>query len=219
MEFKIGIDLAKWKTGLAIIEGDKLIYTEECNVYAVEDTEQYERTRYYENCYQFVTKIAGELYNYTNIYDQNHTILVGIEVSNFGNGKNTADYSYWAGIITALLVEKLCRNNINLSIKCFNHDEWYRFVGNCVMNGHRPDKREISKQKSIEYAKIHNDQYWNINNDNIADSINIATFVNKCLDSYDREQLTKLKKLLKRAKSKAKKEYLQGEINKYEKSI
>lgn len=207
---RIGIDLAKYKTGIAILEDNHCIFATEYNGFAV--SENSTRADNIANCMKMALLITDKFWGYKNIVNIEwgcKNIVCGIEVANFRNmGQLTTEYNFYAGVITALL------QDIGIKVKIFNHDEWY-----CKIGKHE-DSREVSKETSKKYAR----RFLNMSktdillaeNDNIADAINIATYVDKCLDAYDRHKVVKLKKELKKAKSKTKKERLLKEIKEYE---
>lgn len=119
----------------------------------------------------------------------NYDVYVGIELSNFKNAKLTQRFSFYAGVIYAILYL------FAKDIKMFNSNEWQRFI--CSPQ----DKREIRKQKSMEFCKQHN---LSPKNDDEADAFCIMYFLPKLRDELDIKKNTKQKKLIKQQKQQQK---------------
>lgn len=185
---KLGIDIAR-RTGIALLdENNKVIKYIAKNVW---DKDSIMQTC--TNCYWLL-----------KYFISNWTIdKVYCEVTEYSKS-NIAHCLF--GIISAFLTN----NKKNITIIRFTANEWYKFIGNIR------DKRDIRKSRSLHIANqilsrsfskefIINGLYMPLEDDDIADAINIAYYGPNCRSSNQAhyETLTKRKEHKKELRHKA----------------
>ena len=192
MSYKLGIDLAKNKTGWAILDDDTIVVkTNGDKPFGIAKLWDDNMLFMINKCTLFAKKID----NFIN----GGELSIYIELGNYGNAKMTCDFALLCGILMGAL-DKVCRVN---QIKVFNANEWYKNIGKIG------DCRELRKQKSLEnateniewkqdsencdycYEDFVNDNYEI--DDNIADSINIAFYGGKS-ESFTNQRVLHLEK-------------------------
>lgn len=174
---KIGIDLATTISGVFITKT------------------QYQKSNL--KHYGFVIDTTGltELKDIYNVWNQklsaalsytDEPTLIGIELSNFGNPKNTQQFSLIAGMI----LPKLFTTFSNLKIKLFNSNEWQSKVG-CVPQ----DPRPVRKQKAREFAKkVYPDLIADKTVQDIVDASCIAWFLDELHTTKQQAEYVKVQK-------------------------
>lgn len=190
--YKLGIDLAKNKTGVAILDDNAIVVkipwhkpVGTANLWDDNPITMISK------CTLLAKKIDDFIIG--------SEVSVFIELGNYGNAKMTCDFALLCGILISCL-EKVCHVN---TIKIFNANEWYKNIGKLS------DCRELRKQTSLEHATENiewkNDSencdycyedYVDYNgeiDDNIADAINIAYFGDKC-ESFTNQRVSTMKK-------------------------
>ena len=189
--YKLGIDLAKNKTGWAILDEFDIVYSNYNQPFGISYLWNDNIQKMIANCYLLANTIDKKVFS--------HEINVFIELWNYGNAKMTCDFALLCGILCCSL-EKVC--NVK-EIKIFNANEWYKNIGKIS------DCRELRKQKSLEVATsldwknsdtkdcdISYEDFVNSNDeidDNIADAINIAYWGDKC-ETFTNQRVLHLEK-------------------------
>lgn len=195
--YKLGIDLAKNKTGCAVLDNDTIIVkTNGDKLLGTANLWDNNMLTMISKC----TLLAKKIDDFIN----GSEVSVFVELGNYGNAKMTCDFALLCGVLVSCL-EKVCHVN---TIKIFNANEWYKNIGKLS------DCRELRKQKSLENAteniewkqdsencdycyEDYVNNYGEID-DNIADAINIAYFGDKCENFTSQRVLsTKKKKMAK----------------------
>lgn len=191
---KIGIDLATTISGIFITKP------------------QYQKSQL--KHYGFVIDTTGltELKDIYNVWNQklsaalsytDKPTIIGIELSNFGNPKNTQQFSLIAGMI----LPKLFTTFSNLKIKLFNSNEWQLKVG-CAPQ----DPRPVRKQKAREFAKkVYPDLITDKTVQDIVDAACIAWFLDELHTTKQQAEYVKVQKKQKE-QTKSKKILLQQKI-------
>lgn len=118
----------------------------------------------------------------------NEHLDVYIELNNFLNPRATNMWFYEYGVLRGVCPE-------HWFFKTFNANEWHKLIG--IKNG---TPRDICKQQSIKYAGI---KGFITDDDNQADAFNIAYLGDLCLETSERAEYTKKKKLTKMQQLKA----------------
>ena len=190
--YKIGIDLAKNKTGWAILDNDVIVIKTNGNQpFGIANLWDNNQLTMISKCTLFAKKIDD--------FINGEEISVFVELGNYGNAKMTCDFALLCGVLISCL-EKVCKVN---TIKIFNANEWYKNIGKLS------DCREARKQTSLEHAteniewkqdsencdycyEDYVDNYDEIEDD-IADAINIAYFGDKC-ESFTNQRVLSIKK-------------------------
>ena len=190
--YKLGIDLAKNKTGVAILDNDAIV------VKIASDKPVGTANLWDNNMLTMINKCTL-LAKKIDDFIIGGEVSVYVELGNYGNAKMTCDFALLCGILISCL-EKVCKVN---TIKIFNANEWYKNIGKLS------DCRELRKQTSLEHAteniewkqdsencdycyEDYVDYYGEID-DNIADAINIAYFGDKC-ESFTNQRVSTMKK-------------------------
>lgn len=191
---KIGIDLATTISGVFITKP------------------QYQKSQL--KHYGFVIDTTGltELKDIYNVWNQklsaalsytDEPTLIGIELSNFGNPKNTQQFS----LIVGMILPKLFTTFSNLKIKLFNSNEWQSKVG-CAPQ----DQRPVRKQKAREFAKkVYPDLITDKTSQDIVDACCICHFLNELHTTQQQNEAVKAQKKQKE-QTKSKKILLQQKI-------
>lgn len=190
--YKIGIDLAKNKTGWAILDNDTIVIKTNGNQpFGIANLWDNNQLTMISKCTLFSKKIDD--------FINGSEVSVYVELGNYGNAKMTCDFALLCGVLISCL-EKVCKVN---TIKIFNANEWYKNIGKLS------DCRDLRKQTSLEHAtdniewkqdnencdycyEDYVDNYDEIEDD-IADAINIAYFGDKC-ESFTNQRVLSIKK-------------------------
>lgn len=183
----IGIDLSSNKSGVAILRyGAKTLTT---STFLIDTTNCQKEFEYFKKWNVVVNEIIQTKIGIDHW--TNNEILLGIEVSNFGNPRDTQKFSLIAGMIISLFLKYK-----EVEIKLYNSNQWQKLIG-CEMK----DTREIRKKKSIEFAKNKFKIQGEISDD-IADSLNQAYFLDKLQSTLEQSIQVKTKKISKNKKIK-----------------
>ena len=154
--FKIGIDLSTTNTGIVVLDSQNNLIDS------------------FVLSFRTFSEINHK-YNFSLIEGACNRILgnsliegacVGIELANFKNAMLTSRFSLYAGAF----IEELVKHNIIKEIKCFNSNQWQRFVGINIGN----DTREITKQKARDFARTHCNDYNENWSEDLCDAYCIA---------------------------------------------
>lgn len=139
--FKIGIDLSTTNTGIVVLDKDNNLVDS------------------FVISFRTFSEINHK-YNFSLIEGACNRILgnsliegacVGIELANFKNALLTSRFSLYAGAF----IEELVKHNLIKEIKCFNSNQWQKFVGVNIGS----DTRETTKAKAREFARTHCKEY------------------------------------------------------------
>lgn len=156
--FKIGIDLATRNIGVCILtEENRLINKKVINL----DPFNYN----YKQMKNNITDFQNKLYSFLTLRNslgfikwipgflgsEEPNIVVGIEVSNYGNPNLANKFNFYAGVIYDLLLH----SELNIKeIKIINANQWE------YLCGMKPsDKREKRKAQAREFVKAKCDKY------------------------------------------------------------
>ena len=201
--YQIGIDLAKHKTGWCVIEFGQVV-----TGYGVEN-ELWDNdiTKMVDKCKKFIN---DKLLSYP-IGNPESEIMVGIEIGNFGNANMTCDFNLLAGILISCFYNSFPK--AELEMKVFPPISWQKFAGIEIGK----DTREICKKKSMEHIteldlsdgtedfvnQLADDEIgstadfqefdYEIDDDE-ADAINIAYYLEKIKGKYGKSKKQKKQK-------------------------
>lgn len=183
--FIIGLDLSTTITGISVMTNDKQLLM--CGELKLRDNDwNYEYdlvlTKFQKAFESIFEKTKGKYYK------------VGIELGNFSNAKLTQEFSFFCGMLFALMEHYSRKYNYNYEFKTYNANEWMlhllQRLGVDITKLTRLT-REERKAMSIQ-SFYENHKYYKIEEitDNMSDSYWIAYYFDNCKSTKDRKILT-----------------------------
>lgn len=222
MKINVGIDLSTTQIGVALIYIKNNEKTFNSNYFKLKP---YSYENNLEN-YDLLSKIISYINSFIG-EGVSVELQVGIEVANFEkditlskwNPKIANRFNRYCGIIEALLFNETRTNPlINLDIKTFNSNEWYRFIAEKVGYwGNREERKKNSKKICLKNLNVSD----NLSEDEY-DALCIALFLDKCRDvetiSYE-NRVIKASKKKEKAQNTKKSENTKIKMLKIEKEL
>lgn len=168
---KIAIDLSTTQTGVAVLdENNTLMMCFNINFRTYQDGNLYNNFKLIKNNVSFFKKYLDE------------EIIVGIELSNFGNSKITNRFHLYAGAFITYFYECGIKN-----IKFFPSTAWQHMIG--LNSTHT---REMTKKRAREFMKDNCNEYQKDWSEDICDAYCIAYHLDKIKST---EQIANNKKI------------------------
>lgn len=189
--FKVGLDLATRKIGIAILDQDnKLFLKDKLDLLEWEDK-------------NIIPNIAT-IDSFVKSLKINQPFIVGIEVANFKNPQITQRFSYYAGVFTKSFHNWYPEEFQEL--KLFNANAWQFLVG-CKPNDERATRKAIARDFARDNCFEYNDEWT----EDECDAYCISFLLNKIIST---NQL-----YVNNQKKRTVKGYKQAEISRIQKKI